>query len=326
VGDPVIADDTIVAAMLPTLPGFLDVRSREELHAALAAADSAVQLAEHEVQRIESAFEFARGELQRAQSLAQRDIIAAKALDKAKVDVETNEHALASAKAQLAVRRSERASIAVRLTEPSENRANLSFGIQLRAPVSGRVLRIHQESESVVQAGTPLVDIGDPGDLEVVADFLSPDAVQIEAGSPVRISGWGGPALQGRVRRIDPAGFTKVSALGIEEQRVGTVIDFVDPPKSQSRLGHDFRVIVHVTTWSAKSVVTVPVGALFRRGESWAVFAVRDGRAHVTPVQIGQRNNRVAEVLTGLSAGDQVVLHPSDRIAAGTAVTPRVSR
>lgn len=325
VGDLVIADDTIVAAMLPTLPGFLDVRSREELHAALAAADSAVQLAEHEVQRIEAALEFARGELQRAQSLAQRDIIAAKALDKAKVDVETNEHALASAKAQLAVRRSERASIGARLTEPSENKANLSWGIQLRAPVSGRVLKIHQESESVVQAGTPLVAIGDPGDLEIMADVLSSDAVQIETGSPVRISGWGGPALRGQVRRIDPAGFTKVSALGIEEQRVRTVIDFVDPPKSQSRLGHDFRVIVHVTIWSAKSVVAVPVGALFRRGDNWAVFAVRDGRAHATPVQIGQRNNRLAEVVSGLSAGDQVVLHPSDRIAAGTAVAARLS-
>ena len=150
--------------------------------------------------------------------------------------------------------------------------------------MTGRVLKIIQDSEAVVQAGAPLIDIGDPADLEVVADLLSTDAVQIKLDAPVRIDGWGGAPMQGRVIRVDPAGFVKVSALGIEEQRVRTTIDFADPPETWSRLGHDYRVIVHVTVWSADDVLRVPVGALFRQGDDWAVFAVKDGRASTTVV------------------------------------------
>ena len=140
--------------------------------------------------------------------------------------------------------------------------------IQLRAPVTGRVLKIIQDSEAVVRPGTPLIDIGDPLDLEVVADLLSTDAVQIKVGAPVRIDGWGGPSIEGRVIRVDPAGFLKVSALGIEEQRVRTTIDFSGLPEEWSRLGHDYRVIVHVTVWGAGDVLNVPVAALFRQGDS----------------------------------------------------------
>jgi HlyD family secretion protein len=328
VGDEVIADETVVAVMQPTTPGFLDVRSREELRAALSAAESAVELAEHEVQRIERALQFARNELKRAEALASRNVISAQAREKARVDVDTTAHALASAKAQLAVRRGERASLAARLIEPESTPALGSSspisGIELRAPVSGRVLAIHQESEAVVQAGTPLIDIGDPRDLEIVVDLLSSEAARIKPGSAARIEGWGGPQLQGKVRRIDPAGFTKISALGIEEQRVGAIIDLIDPPEAWPRLGHEFRVIVNITSWSSEDALTVPVAALFRRGDSWAVFVIRDGRARSTLVEIGQRTNRVAEVLAGLSSGEQVILHPSDRITDGVAVAARM--
>jgi HlyD family secretion protein len=326
VGDEVIANETVVAVMQPTAPGFLDVRSREELRAALAAAESAVGLSEHEVQRIERALEFARNELKRAEALASRNVISAQAMEKAQVDVETTAHALASAKAQLAVRRGERASLAARLTEPKGvlDTSDPISGIELRAPVSGRVLAIHQESEAVVQPGTPLIDIGDPRDLEIVVDLLSSEAARIEPGSAARIEGWGGPPLQGKVRRIDPAGFTKISALGIEEQRVGGIIDLIDPPEAWPRLGHEFRVIVNITSWSSEDALTVPVAALFRRGDSWAVFVIRDGRAQSTLVEIGQRTNRVAEVLAGLSSGEQVILHPSDRITDGVAVAARM--
>jgi HlyD family secretion protein len=142
-------------------------------------------------------------------------------------------------------------------------------------------------------------------------------------GAPVRIDGWGGPPLRGRVTRIDPAGFLKVSALGIEEQRVHVTIDLVDPPEAWSRLGHDYRVTVHVAVWNAENASTVPVGALFRRGEDWAVFSLKDGRARATGVKIGHRNNQLAEVLSGLLAGDLVVLHPSDRISDGARVSER---
>jgi HlyD family secretion protein len=325
VGDKVVADETIVAIMQPTSPSFLDIRSREELQAAVAAADAAVKLAEAEVRRIEAALAFSRQELQRAQSLAATNTISAKALDSAQLELATNEAALASTKAQLDIRRSEYALANARLIGPSDNDTLGSAGccIQIRAPATGRVLRVLQESEAVVAAGTPLVEIGDALDLEIVADLLSTDAVQIKAGAQVRIDGWGGAPLQGAVTRVEPEGFVKVSALGIEEQRVRTIIDFVDPPEAWSALGNDFRVIVHVSLWSSDGALLVPVAALFRQGEEWAVFAVRDGRARTTVVTIDHRNERMAEVVSGLSPGDRVILHPSDRIEDGVAVSER---
>src|SRR6266536_1797939 len=328
VGDQVTANDTVVAVMQPTTPSFIDVRSREELEAAVAAADAAIKESEAEKRRLEAALEFSRTQLERAQTLLRTQATSAQAFDRAKLDVASNEAALASAKAQIEVRRSVRASLAARLIDPSSVGAptNPVCCVQIRAPVTGRILKIVQESEAVVQAGAPLIEIGDPLDLEVVADLLSTDAVQIRPGAPVRIDGWGGSPIRGRVTRVDPAGFLKVSALGIEEQRVRVTVDFVDPPEAWSRLGHDYRVIVHVTVWSSENALTVPVGALLRKGDDWAVFSIRDGRARTTPVQISHSNNRTAEVISGLAAGDRVVLHPSDRVSDGTAVAERETR
>jgi HlyD family secretion protein len=325
VGDQVTANETIVAFMQPTAPSFIDFRTREEGEAAVSAADAAVKYAESEVRRLEAAVNFYRAEFERKRALARTQSVSAEALDKAKFDAESNEASLISAKAQVEVWQGVRASLAARLINPSSATAPTDPGccIELRAPVSGRVLKVIQESETVVQAGTPLIEIGDPLDLDVVADLLSSDAVQISVGSPVRIDGWGGPPINGRVTRIDPAGFLKVSALGIEEQRVHVTIDFVDPPEAWSRLGHDYRVTVHVTAWKSENAVTVPVGALFRQGEDWAVFLVKNGRARATAVKVGRRNNQLAEVLSCLSVGDRVVLHPSDRIADGARVSER---
>jgi HlyD family secretion protein len=185
------------------------------------------------------------------------------------------------------------------------------------------VLKIIQDSEATVLPGAPLVDIGNPLDLEIVADLLSTDAVQIKVGAPVRIDGWGGVPIRGKVVRVDPAGFLKVSALGIEEQRVQVTIDFADPSETWSQLGHNYRVVVHVTTWSASDALTVPVSALFRKGDQWAVFADENGRARTILVQIGHRNNRMAEILSGLAAGDRVVMHPSDRLVDGSRIAQR---
>lgn len=328
VGDEVVEGRTIVAVMQPVSPGLLDVRSRAELEAALVAANAVVTLAEAEIRRIDAAVSFARAELARAEGLAHSNTIPARDLEKARFDLETIEAQLATAKAQLEVRRREQAVASARLLELSGTVAdnNQDCCVKISAPESGRVLKIVQEDEAVVQAGAPLVQIGDPRDLEIVADFLSTEAVQIRSGAAVTIDGWGGPTLRGRVMRVDPAGFAKVSALGIEEQRVGTVINLVDPPESWERLGHDFRVIVHVAIWESKDALTIPASALFRQGDDWAVFAVKDGRAHATVVRTGQRNSRLVEVLSGLSPGDQVVLHPSDRVAEGTAVAEREPR
>jgi HlyD family secretion protein len=328
VGDQVTADETVVAAMEPMRPGFHDLRTHEELRATLTAAEAAVQLAEAEIRRMEAGLEFSRSELVRAQQLIKSDAISVKALDRAKFDVQTNEAALASAKAQLEVRRSERAMAAARLMDPIaiQDTQPAMCCIQIRAPVSGRVLRIPQESEAVVQPGTPLIDIGDPQDLEIVADLLSQDAVRVQPGADVAIENWGGPPLRGQVVRVEPGGFLKVSALGIEEQRVRVIVDFTDPPTSWAALGHDFRVVVRINIWSGKSVTAVPVSALFRAGDAWAVFVAREGRAATQTVQIGHRNNRVAEVVAGLSPGDRVIVHPNDRIADGVRVAAREIR
>lgn len=325
VGDQVTANETVVALMQPTPPSFIDVRSHDQLEAEVAAADAAIQQQEAEVRRLLAALDFSRTEFERAKVLSRTQAISSQAFDKAKFDLDTNEAALASAKAQVDVRRSFRASLAARLIDPTNSvtSAEPVCCVRVLAPASGRVLRIIQESEAVVLPGAPLVDIGNPQDLEVVADLLSTEAVQIKVGAPVRIDGWGGPTIKGRVIRVDPAGFLKVSALGIEEQRVRVTIDFSDPPETWSLLGHDYRVIVHVVIWSADDALTVPISALFRKGEEWAVFAVENGRAKTTVVKIEHRNNRVAEVLSGLRAGDRVVAHPSDRIADGVRVAQR---
>jgi HlyD family secretion protein len=327
VGDEVVASETVIALMQPVLPGFIDVRSRDQLEAEVKAADAAIDQQEAEVKRLEAALEFYRTEFQRAQTLSRTQSISTQAFDKSRFDVATNEAALESARAQIDVRRAMRASAAARLIDPARVTASAEpmCCVRVLAPASGRVLRIIQDSEAVVLPGAPLVDIGNPLDLEIVADLLSTDAVQIKVGAPVRIDGWGGPVIRGKVVRVDPAGFLKVSALGIEEQRVPVTIDLTDPPEVWSQLGHDYRVIVHVTTWSAAEATTVPVNALFRQGDDWAVFAVQDGRARTTTVKIGHRNNRVAEVLSGVASGTPVVLHPSDRIRDGTRIKQRTS-
>ena len=325
VGDEVKANTTVVAVMQPTTPSFVDFRSREEAQAAVAAADAYGKYAESEVRRLEAAVTFYRGELARAQALARTQTVSVQALDKARFDAESNEAALVSAKAQVAVWQGVSRSLSARLIDPStappvEDRVCC---IEIRAPATGRVLKIIQESEAVVQVGTPLLEIGDPLDLEVVADLLSTDAVGINPGAPVRIDGWGGAPIKARVTRVDPAGFLKVSALGIEEQRVRVTIDFVDEPKSWSTLGHDYRVTVHVSVWTSDNVLTVPLGALFRKGNDWAVYSVVGGRARTAVVKIGHRNAQTAEVLSGLVGGDRVVVHASDRVREGSAVAQR---
>jgi HlyD family secretion protein len=325
VGDQVTADETVVAIMQPITPGFVDVRSREQIQAEVAAADAAVKQAEADVTRLQSVLDLSRIELRRAESLARSKTISAQDYDRARLAVASNEAAVASAKAQIELRRRVRASFAAQLIDPSHATSAADPGccIQIRSPVTGRVLKIIQESESIVPAGGSLLEIGDPLDLDVVADLLSSDAVQVSSGASVVIDGWGGPPIRGRVTRIDPAGFLKVSALGIEEQRVHVTIDIADPPEVWSRLGHDYRVVVHVTVWSAANVLTVPASALFRKGDEWATFVVRNGHARTTLVRIGHRNNRTAEIISGLSVGDRVVLHPSDRVGEGTAVAER---
>jgi HlyD family secretion protein len=196
--------------------------------------------------------------------------------------------------------------------------------ITLRAPIEGVVLRRLRESESIVPGGEVLLEVGDPRQLEVVADFLSTDAVRIPIGASVVIDQWGGGrSLRGVVRRVEPAGFTKISALGVEEQRVNVIVDLADPVEAWKALGDGYRVEVRAVLWEAAGVLKVPVGSLFRQGDAWALFVVSDGRAELRAVTLGHRTDREAEVISGVREGESVVMHPSDTLIAGSRVTPR---
>lgn len=192
--------------------------------------------------------------------------------------------------------------------------------VVVTAPSDGVVISVLSQSEQVLPAGAPLAEIGDPGDLEIVAHLLSSDAVRITQGGVAEIDEWGGGTLEARVRRVNPAAYTKVSALGIEEQRVDVVLDLLDPPENWTELGHDFRVMVRIPIWRGDDVVRVPIGALFRDGSDWAVYRIVDSTAQIVHVAIDHRNNQWAEVTEGLAPGDNVVLHPSDRVTDGVGV------
>jgi HlyD family secretion protein len=185
----------------------------------------------------------------------------------------------------------------------------------------GRVLRVLQQSSIVVTPGQQLLEVGDPADLEVEVDLLSSDAVKVAPGAKVFLEHWGGDEpLRGRVRLVEPAGFLKRSALGVEEQRVNVIIDLVDPPQKHATLGDAFRVEARIVVWEADGVLKVPAGALFRQGEDWAVFAVEDGRARLRRLQTGRSNGLETEIREGLAEGEKVILHPGDRIRSGTRV------
>jgi HlyD family secretion protein len=325
VGDPVSAQTSPVASILPVSPSFLDQRTRSELQAAAQAAEAAVGLAEAELARKQAEERFAKNNLDRADRLAKTATISQSAFEKAALDYDTAKAAVLQAEANLDLRRHEYESAEARLIEPDTAPAddNASCCVIVYAPSDGVVLRLIQESEMVLQAGTPILEVGDTGNLEIVVDLLSTDAVRIAVGAEAKIENWGGPPLNARVSRIDPAGFTKVSALGIEEQRVTTVLQLSDPKDDWKTLGHDFRVFVRITAWEHDDALRVPLSALFRVDSDWAVFRIEDGIARQTVIRIGQRNGRHAEVLEGLAEGDRIILYPSDRVADGGAVVPR---
>ena len=326
-GDTVIANKTVVAVIQPKSPEFLDVRSRRELEAAISAAVAAVRLAKAEVDKARSELTFAERDLERALALSATSVISEKAREQAALDVDSKRALLAIAQATLELKRQEVNSARARLIGPENSNMFTDAGgccIEVRAPVSGNVLRVISKSEQVIASGALLAEIGDPHDLEIVVELLSSSAVKIKPGAAATIENWGGDeTLSARVTTIEPTGFTKVSALGVEEQRVNVILELNDPPEKWQALGHEFRVFVRIRQWHNPDVLRVPLSALFRHGEQWSTFKAVDGVAVVQPVEIGQRNSLHAEVLSGLEAGDEVVLYPSDRVEDGVRVTRR---
>lgn len=326
VGDPVVAGDTVLARIEPLEPAFLDPRSETQARAAVQAAESALELARAEIEEARAEFEFAKTEFERARELKKSGTISERESDEAQRRYRAATAALATAEAAVQVRASELERARAELLGPAEARelGGRSGSIAVRAPRGGSVLRIPNESERVVAAGELLVEIGDPADLEIVVDFLSTDAVKVQAGQRVLIERWGlDRTIEGRVRRVEPYGFTKVSALGIEEQRVNVIVDFTSPRDQWERLGHGYQVEARVVLWEGESVVRVPLTALFRDGEEWALFVDDGGRAELRRVGVGHRNTAYAEITRGLEAGEVVVLHPSDRVTDGVRIASR---
>ncbi|MFO7287682.1 MAG: HlyD family efflux transporter periplasmic adaptor subunit [Gammaproteobacteria bacterium] len=322
-GDHVHAGD-VVARIVPGAPSFLDARAEAEARAAVEAAQAALASAEAERRSAEADVDFARTELSRIVDLRERDLVAPDALDRARLRLEVAEANLRAAEGRVQSRTAELEAARSRLLQPGgEDGADL--GVPIVSPVDGRVLRVIRESEGVVAAGTEIMSLGDPNDLEIVVEMLSTDAVDVKRGAEVIIDSYGrdAPPLRGRVRLVEPYGFTKISALGVEEQRVNVIVDPVGPPDEWAMLEHGYRVEAAVVTWSADEVLQVPVAALFRSGERWAVFRVIDGVARLTPIDVGRSNGRLAEVLAGLEAGETVVLYPGERVADGALVRAR---
>lgn len=337
-GDAVQAGD-VVARIQPALPALLDERGLREQQARVAAAQAGVQRAAVRSERSRALLAQAQGDLRRTEQLAQQGFVAPTRLDAERLAVEVARKDVDLAGQDQQVARADLAQARAALDVVQRpGSASGARAFEVRAPVAGRVLRVAQASEGMVGLGTVLVEVGDTAQLEVVAPLLSTDALQVRPGSPVRIERWGGPGtLQGRVRSVEPAAFTKVSALGVEEQRVNVLIDLTSPSAQWAALGDGYRVVVRVLTREAEDATLVPVSALFplpvANGSApptaeaaalrMAVFVVDEGRARRVPVVLEARGSTHAWVKEGLQAGAQVVVYPPAALADGGRVRLR---
>jgi len=321
VGDAVERRATLVE-LEPLRAEVLDPRRRAEAEAHIAAAGAGVSAAEQRANAAASNANLAQKELERVRALRRAGHVSAAAEDRAASEAERSAAELRSAQFAVATARHELEAARTALRYAASGGS--SEPVAVRAPVAGRVLKIPHKSEGMVAAGQPLIEIGDPRALEVEVDVLSADAVRIHPGTRVAFERWGGEgALEGAVRVIEPAGFTKVSALGVEEQRVWVIVAFTSPPALWQRLGDGYRVEASFILWEAKDVLQIPASALFRDGSGWAAFAVEQGKAVKRRVDVGQRNGLSAQVISGISAGEQVIAHPGDEVREGRGVAPR---
>lgn len=322
-GTAVQAGQTVVATMQPSAPPLLDTRSRAELRARVQAAQAGVAQAEADVSRVSAQRKYAEAQLQRIEQLAAQHVASRDELDAARSNAQAFAQSEDAAESSLRAARHDLEAARAALIEPT-SRPAAGQPLEIRAPVTGIVLQRLHESEAVVPAGEPLMELADPADLEVVSDYLSTDAVQMRPGMPVDIDRWGGGStLHGKVRLVEPRGFLKVSALGVEEQRVNVITRFDDTSGAWRALGDGYRVETRVTIWSRDDALRIPIGGLFRQGEGWAAFVVADGRARARTVEIGHRGALETEVLDGLQEGESVVVHPPDTLSDNARVEVR---
>lgn len=313
---------TVLARLVPLDSPLLDARSKAQSEARVAAAAASRRQAYSSIDRVRTVLEIAQREAARLRSLQKSGAVAERTLEQADLEERSRREELASAEFGARV-----ADYDLRMAEAALGRIGKpgkEEQIEVSSPVKGRVLRVIQQSEGAVQPGAPLLEIGDPAALEIVVDILTSDAVRVRPGAVVFIDRWGGDhPLKAHVRLVEPSAFTRISALGVEEQRVNVVVDLDDPHTMWSALGDGYHVEAQIVTWEGDAVITVPASATFRREQDWAVFQVKDGVAKLTPITLGHVNSESVEALRGVGPGDQVIVHPSDRVTDGTRVEPR---
>lgn len=329
-GDTVVEGKTVIARMLPSNPVALDSRSREQARAAVASAEAAVRLAQAELNKALADSDLSNVELSRISELQKRGAISLSALDKAKQASRAARAQLEMAKAAISMRQADLATARSQLITfvpgQADNAAAGADVINILAPHTGSILRVLQESETTLPAGQAILEIGDINEaLEVVVELLSTDAVKVKAGNRVIIENWGGEnALEGVVEKVEPWGFTKFSALGVEEQRVKTTIQFARDKGQRASLGHGFRVEARIVIWEQSNALTVPSSALFRSdSRGWAVYVIESDTATLRTVEVGHNNGISAEVLGGLEEGEQIVLYPPAELSDGSGVKAR---
>ncbi|NNE63208.1 MAG: HlyD family efflux transporter periplasmic adaptor subunit [Gammaproteobacteria bacterium] len=328
VGDEVIAGETIFGEIDPIDPVLLDVRSRAQAEASMHAAEAAEALATANLAQAQAEAEFAESELERAHQLRRDKMVSIREVDHANRNYKIALASLDTASAALSVSRFdlERAQVQLLSHLDTQQIESKQPSVPVRAPVNGRVLRVLRESEGIIAAGNPLVEIGDTADLEIVVDLLSTDAVKVKPGQRVIINGWGGDAeLTGKVRRVEPFAETRVSALGIEEQRVNVIVDLLSAYEERPGLGHGYQLAVRIVLFEGDDIVTVPLTSLIRDDDRWALFVEQNDRAVRRRVSIGRLTGLVAEVIDGLEIGERIVLYPSDRVVDQARIIDRQS-
>jgi HlyD family secretion protein len=310
-------------------PPLLDKRAQAQAESQARTARAATAQSATRVTMAQTGLEQAQVELARIKALFERGGIPAAELEAAEFRLRAAQAELESAKfgtrvAQFELQTAEAALVRIKPSQPREKTVDEEGGVTIASPVDGVVLRVFLESAGLVQPGTSILEIGDPAALELVVDLLSTDAVAVQPGATMRVERWGGEApLAARVRLIEPSGFTKVSALGIEEQRVNVIADFTGPPEERKSLGDGYRVVGRITVWQKPDALKLPQTALFRRGERWSAFVFQDGRAQLRDIEIGKHSEGEAEMLSGLAEGDSVLVHPSDKLEDNARVEVR---
>lgn len=321
-GDAVEAGKTVLTAIEPVVAPLIDPRARVQAEAVVSMREASRKQAAESLEAARSALKLAEAERERMRSVTRDGTLSESDRDRMETEAAIKAAEVRAIEFSLQVIDYELAQARAVLERPDGSA--IGDLVEVKSPVSGRLLRVMQESETVVSPGTAILEIGDPSDIEIEAEILSRDAVGMKEGDAVEIEQWGGDMpLKGRVRRVEPAAFTKISALGVEEQRVYVLSDLIAPPEAARALGDRYRVEVRVAVWHSDEVLVVPAGALFREGNAWKTYIYQDGKAHLASIEAGHSDGRLTEVLSGLKSGDRVLLHPPDTVTDGSAVKER---